>query len=259
MFINITDKNLSINLEDYVIGVIAGEMPALFEEEALKAQAIAARSYVLSKNSLENIEISSTINDQIYLTKEEMQNKWRENYQIYYEKIKEIVKKTENLVIKKDNKILKTFYFAMSNGYTENSRTVFGDDGITSVESNWETEALKNFKVTVEYSAEELSKKLNIESNNLDITDININKTNHVDNLKVNNIIFSGIEFRKLLNLRSTDYTIEEVLGVYKITTRGYGHGVGMSQYGANEMAKNGYNYEDILRHYYGNIKIEHL
>lgn len=235
-------------------------MPALFDEEALKAQAIAARSYVLSKGSLDSsFKITSTINDQIYLSQEEMIEKWQADYPKYYEKIKKLVNETKGLVVKKNEKILKTFYFSMSNGYTENSQTVFGEDGITSVKSIFETEDLKNFKVIKEFRTEEILNKLNIKSNKLNISDIKTNETNHVDNLKVNNIIFSGIEFRKLLNLRSTDFTIEEVLGVYKITTRGYGHGVGMSQYGANEMAKKGYNYEEILKHYYGNIKIEHL
>ncbi|MDD4795112.1 MAG: stage II sporulation protein D [Bacilli bacterium] len=256
----LSDKNISINLEDYVIGVVAGEMPALFNEEALKAQAIAARSYVLSRDPLGgSFKITSTINDQIYLSKDEMIEKWQDEYPKYYEKIKKLVNETKGLVVKKKGKVLKTFYFSMSNGYTENSLTVFGDDTIKSVESVFETEDLNNFKVITEFSTEEIISKLKIESKVLNISNININETNHVDNLKVNNIIFSGIEFRKLLNLRSTDFTIEEGLGGYKIITRGYGHGVGMSQYGANEMAKKGYNYEEILKHYYGDIKIEHL
>ncbi len=234
-------------------------MPALFEEEALKAQAIASRSYALSKEVDSNIKISSTINDQIYLTKEEMQKKWGTEYSKYYEKIKKIVISTENKVMKKNNKILKSYYFAMSNGYTENSVSAFSSGDLISVESKWETDKLRNFLVTTKYTKEEILNALNINSTNLYFSEININKTNRVENLKVNDIIFKGIEFRKLLNLRSTDFTIEETLEGYIITTKGYGHGVGMSQYGANEMAKLGYSYEEILKHYYKDIIIENI
>lgn len=234
-------------------------MPALFEEEALKAQAIASRSYALSKEVDSNIKISSTINDQIYLTQEEMQKKWGTEYSKYYEKIKKIVISTENKVMKKNNKILKSYYFAMSNGYTENSVSAFSSGDLISVESKWETDKLRNFLVTTKYTKEEILNALNINSTNLYFSEININKTNRVENLKVNDIIFKGIEFRKLLNLRSTDFTIEETLEGYIITTKGYGHGVGMSQYGANEMAKSGYSYEEILKHYYKDIIIENI
>jgi stage II sporulation protein D len=233
-------------------------MPALFEEEALKAQSVASRSFALSKlkKGENTLKISSTINDQIYLTEEDMKDKWQEDYSIYYEKIKNIVLSTKNIVMKKDDKILKSYYFAMSNGYTEDSKAVFGDSSIRSVESKWDNESLKNFKVSTEFTGEEILKALNLNDNNLIFSDLKRNNTNHVENLKVNNIIFTGIEFRKLLKLRSTDFSIEENQDKYVITTRGYGHGVGMSQYGANQMAKIGYTYEEILKHYYNDIII---
>ena len=106
------------------------------------------------------------------------------------------------------------------------------------------------------FTGEEILKALNLNDNNLIFSDLKRNNTNHVENLKVNNIIFTGIEFRKLLKLRSTDFSIEENQDKYVITTRGYGHGVGMSQYGANQMAKIGYTYEEILKHYYNDIII---
>lgn len=147
----------------------------------------------------------------------------------------------------------------MSNGYTEDSSTVFGEVLFQSVESKWDNENLKNFMVSTEFTHSQLNELLNINSDKIIFTEINKNKTNHVDNLKVNNIIFSGIEIRKLLKLRSTDFSIEETEEGYIITTRGYGHGVGMSQYGANEMAKQGHNYEEILEHYYNDIIIKKL
>ncbi len=236
-------------------------MPALFEEEALKAQAIAVRSYVLSKNNNldENIKITSTINDQVYISKDEMVAKWGINYNQYYEKIKKQVIDTKQLVLKKNNKIVKSYYFSMSNGYTQDSQKVFGDDSLKSVESKWENDSLSNFIVSIEYSQEKITKLLNLSEENISITNINRSNTNHVDNLKVNNILFTGIEFRKLLKLRSTDFTITNQNDKYIITTKGYGHGVGMSQYGANQMAKLGYNYQEILKHYYKDTEITNI
>lgn len=260
ILIYLTDKDITLNLEDYIIGVVAGEMPALFEEEALKAQAIASRSFALSKLKEKNIvKITSTISDQIYLTEEDMKEKWQKDYAIYYEKIKHIVSSTQNLVMKKDGKILKSYYFAMSNGYTEDSGTVFGESSIKSVESEWDNETLKNFKVSTEFTKNEILKLLNLRDAYLIFSDIKRSDKNRVENLKVNNKIFTGIEFRKLLKLRSTDFSIEEKQNTYIITTKGYGHGVGMSQYGANQMAKIGYSYEEILKHYYNDIIITEI
>ncbi len=256
IIVNVIDKNLKLELEEYIIGVVAGEMPALFEEETLKAQAIASRSYALSKRVEKEIQISSTINEQVFLTKEEMQEKWQDDYRKYYEKIKKCVYATENLVLKRNNKILKAYYFAMSNGYTENSEAVFGENLIDSQESKWDNNNIKNFTVQVTKSESEILEKLNLKEKVLTIGKINRNETNRVVNIEINNISFTGVEIRKLLSLRSTDFEIKKENNNYIITTKGYGHGVGMSQYGANGMAKDGYIYSEILNHYYNDVKI---
>src|SRR5574344_27207 len=252
------DNNIiTLSLNEYLIGVLAGEMPASFDIEALKAQAIASRSYVMSKIKDNNsYDVTTTTNDQVYLSNEEMKEKWGNDYEKYYEKINEAVNETNNLVMKNNDEIIRAYYFAISNGYTEESSEVFGNSSnyLTSVDSSWD-ESVKNFEVTTKYSKEDFCSALNINCNNITITNINLNKTNHVDNLKVNNIIFTGLEMRKKLNLRSTDFKIEISDYIY-ITTKGYGHDVGMSEYGANEMAKLGYKYDEILNHYYQNITI---
>lgn len=254
--IYVKDKDLSLDVDDYIIGVVAGEMPALFQNEALKAQAIASRSYALSSLTDNQVTISSSINDQVYLTNYELKEKWQDKYEEYYQKIASAVKETSNLVIKRDKKILKTYYFSMSNGYTESSLDVFNINTFSSVESPYET-SLINFTVEKIFSEEELKKILNLSE--IKITNIEKSATNHIKTLTVSNNTYTGIEFRKKLNLRSTDFTIEQKNTNYVITTKGYGHGVGMSQYGANEMAKNGDNYETILNHYYKNTKISKI
>ena len=148
---------------------------------------------------------------------------------------------------------LKTFYFSMSNGKTENSQTVFNEELFTSVDSPYEKE-LPNFQITKTISEDELKKVLNI--TNIEIEKIEKNDTDHVKSIIVSGNAFTGIEFRKMLNLRSTDFYKLKKDNSYEITTKGYGHGVGMSQYGANEMAKLGYNYKEIVDHYYQNTEI---
>ena len=256
-----TDEEKEINLEEYVIGVIAGEMPASFDEEALKAQAIAARSYAINKinTSTTSYDVLTDITNQVYITIEQMQEKWGNDFNYYYEKIKNAVDATKGLVMTYDGEVISAYYFSMSNGYTEDVAAVFGGekDYLVSVESSWDKN-VKNFTVLTTISKEEFCTKLNIECNNIVINKIKRSDTNHVETILINNKEFKGTEIRSLLGLRSTDFTIE-IDNDIKITTNGYGHGVGMSQYGANEMAKLGYTYDEILKYYYKNIEIEKI
>ena len=256
IIVHLTDLDLYLDLNDYVTGVVASEMPALFNEEALKAQAVAARSFATSKMENNFLELTSGISDQVYSPNFKLKEKWNDDYNKYYNKIYNCVKSTHNEVIKRDNKILRTYYFSMSNGYTENSQTVFNDTTFTSVKS-LENENTPNYKFQKTFSSSELNKLLNV--SNIDIQNIERSETNHVKSITINNKTYTGIEFHKLLNLRSTDFTIQKQDNNYIITTIGYGHGVGMSQYGANQMAKEGSSYKEILNHYYENTEISEI
>lgn len=262
--VNVTVKDVDSNeetnldLEEYVVGVVAGEMPASFEIEALKAQAIAARSYALSKieTSTESYDLVTDITNQVYITTEDMQEKWGEDYDFYYDKIKNAVSATKNLVMEYEGDVISAYYFAMSNGSTEDVSLVFGEarDYLKSVDSSWD-ESVKNFSVTTTFTKEEFCSKLSIDCSNITIGAIDRSSTNRVNTIVINDKEFKGTTLRTLLGLRSTDITID-IADDIKITTKGYGHGVGMSQYGANEMAKNGASYEEILNHYYKDIDI---
>ena len=265
--INILDKKTnnisSVNLEEYVIGVVAAEMPASFNNEALKAQAIASRTYAIFKmqNNSKEFDIVTDVSDQSYITVEEMKKKWGNDYQEYYNKIKESVKMTEGMVMLYNNEIVEAYYFAMSNGYTEDVSLVFNEekDYLKSVQSKYDNSNLKNFEVTEIFTKEEVCNKLEITCNNLIFTNIERSSSNRVNNITVNGIVFKGTSFRQKLSLRSTDFNITEKDNNIFITTKGYGHGVGMSQYGANGMANDGYNYEEILKYYYKNIEISSI
>lgn len=223
-------------------------MPALFNIEALKAQVVASRSFILSQSN--DRILNTTSGAQAYQDLYELSNKWNDKYYEYLSKMKKAIEETKNEVIKRDNKILRTYYFAMSNGYTENSQTVFKQELFESVKSDEGRDT--KYKITL--TLDEFKNKLNVGTVN--IGEIKRNNTNHVDYIMINNNKYSGIDFRKKLNLRSTDFNIEINNNNVVIETNGYGHGVGMSQYGANAMAKKGYNYKEILEYYYQNIDI---
>ena len=260
IYIKINKNNTieTLNLEDYIVGVVAGEMPASFNEEALKAQAIVSRTYAMYKiKNFDNAyDVETTTDDQVYNSVSEMQEKWESDFDLYYDKIKKAVSSTKNLVMKINGDVFKSYYFAMSNGYTEDSKMVFGESTINSVSSPWDNESINKFKVDTQFTSNEIKEKLNITSNDLNISIISRDKTNRVEKISVNGKIYTGVEFRHALTLRSTDFEITKNNDNYIITTKGYGHGVGMSQYGANGMASENYKYDEILKYYYQNIEI---
>ncbi len=256
-----TEELATMDLEDYIVGVVAAEMPASFSLEALKAQAVASRTFALYKikSSKNDYDVVTDVSDQAYITMDEMHEKWQNDFFQYYPKVREAVEETKNKILTFNGEVICAFYFAMSNGYTEETALVFGDtqDYLKSVESPWEKD-LKNFEVTITLSQEEFCQKLDISCEKINISDIDYSKTGRVNSLKINNKTFKGAVVRSLLGLRSTDFSID-VSDDITITTRGYGHGVGMSQYGANEMAKLGKNYEEILNYYYQDVKLQEI
>ena len=250
----------SLELEKYVTGVVAAEMPASFNDEALKAQAVAARSYALYKikHSNKDYDLISDISNQAYYDKSDMQTKWGKDYEYYFNKIKKAINATKGEVLTYNDEVIIAYYFAMSNGKTEDVQNVFKGESncLQSVDSSWDKN-VHNFEVTDTYSYVDFCNKLNIHIP-IVINEVKRNNTNRVEYIIINNKKYSGVDVRKILGLRSTDFEISLKDNIY-ITTKGYGHGVGMSQWGANEMAKLGYKYKEILSYYYQNTKIKNI
>lgn len=248
----------NLELEEYLIGVVAGEMPASFNIEALKTQAIIARTYAL--NSIKNNKIlTDTTSTQVYIDKSDMYYKWGKDFNKYYYKTLEAVNSTEGLYITYNGEYIDAVYFANSNGYTEDAYEVWGYDipYLKSVESSFDINTTR-YKSIVFKTYEEISNIIGfIVDNTIDIHDIIRNNSHRISSICINEKQFSGIEFRTLFNLKSTDFEISIMDDGLEITTYGYGHGVGLSQYGANGMANNGYNYEEIIKYYYQNVNIE--
>ena len=250
------DNIIKLNLDEYLIGVVGAEMPASFNMEALKSQAIASRTFAY--NYLDNDNINIDLNAQMYLDDNSLKEKFQDKYNYYINILKEAVTSTKNLVIKYEGNIIKSYYFSMSNGKTENSLEVFNEDlpYLESVDSPLELK-LDKMKQEISFTYTNFCTLLSINPCNISISNIIKDDTNRIKNININDNTYTGIDIRKKLNLRSTDFEIELKNDEIIVTTRGYGHGVGMSQYGANELANNGYNHIDILKYYYKNVEIE--
>ena len=249
-----------MDLEEYVIGVVAGEMPASFNMEALKAQAVASRSFALYKmSSIKDYVLSTTINDQVYLSIDEMKSKWGDDFNYYYERVKEAVNSTKGEILTYNGSVASTYYFAISNGYTDDALTVFNEnkDYLVSVPSTWDKN-YQSYKSVYTLNKTDFCNKLEISCDTIQISNITRADNHYVRSITINNKTFSGQEVFRKLNLKSTDFEID-IKDKVSITTYGFGHGVGMSQYGAQGMSNEGKNYIDILKHYYQNTEIEKI
>lgn len=252
-----------VPLEEYVMGVVAGEMPISFNEEALKAQAVAARSYIMYKivnNKKEKYDVVDTVLNQVYIDDEELRKKWGKKYDENKNKIKKVVEDTAYQYITYNGKIADALFFSTSSGYTENSQEVFSSKVhyLQSVKSDWD-EISPVFNEQYEFSYNDFCKKLQINvTNKINIKVIDKTSAGKIKKIMINNKLFTGDVIVKLFGLRSSNFTIS-LLDKVIITTRGYGHGVGMSQYGAEGMARAGYKYDEILKYYYTDVKIEKI
>lgn len=255
----------SVPLEDYVVGVVSGEMPASFEVEALKAQSVASRTYVLKKilsNKNSDYDVVDTVNNQVYLDDYELKVKWGENYSKYNKKVREAVNDTRGEYLEYNGEVITAMYFSTSNGYTEDSGVAFETSlpYLKSVESKWDEEVASVFYKSNSISLQEFYEKLGLEYNKeLNVEILEKSDSNRVVRLKINRVEFRGRDVYTKLGLRSCDFEFIQVGSNVEINTKGYGHGVGLSQYGALGMAKEGYNYKEILEHYYVGVKLVNL
>jgi len=243
--------------EEYIVGVVAGEMPVSFHIEALKAQAVAARNYAYKKiqyNKENDYDVIDTTANQVYKDLEQLKKSWKTNYVSNINKIRQAVSETTDEYLVYNDEIISVFYFSTSNGKTEDALPVFNIDVpyLKSVNSPWDEEENSKFNYKIVFTLTDFCALLSIQCNNkIEIKNIVKDTSNRVTSITINDTDFKGTEIYKLLKIRSTDFEIEQNNGKIYINTKGYGHGVGMSQYGANGMAKNGYKYNEILIHYY--------
>ena len=246
------------NLERYLVGVVCGEMPASFEPEALKAQAVAARTYTAKaavtggKHGNGSLCTDSTC-CQAYLS--EIAFYARGGTPEDLEKIRTAVLETKGQVLTYGDELIEATYFSCSGGYTEDAAEVWGTEYpyLVSVASPGEENAAW-YRDTVQFTQEELSAALELEltGDPKDWVESAIyTAAGSVESITICGETFTGTNLRSLLGLRSAAFSVETTDGMIQITTRGYGHRVGLSQYGADAMALEGCTYPEILAHYY--------
>ncbi|WP_449620824.1 stage II sporulation protein D [Robertmurraya sp. Marseille-Q9965] len=263
------EKVEKLPLEEYLVGVVAAEMPADFELEALKAQALSARTYTVdwlmsgSKADLPegiDADISDTENNQVYKNDEELRKQWGKDYSWKISKIKEAVAATSGQILTFEGDPIYAAFFSTSNGYTENSEDYFQEPlpYLKSVESPWDVNTEK-FHGQLVIKVKDFEKKLGVKlGNSAEVGKIvERTKGNRVAKVDINGKALTGKEVREGLGLKSSDFTWERKGDNVVINTKGNGHGVGMSQFGANGMAQEGKKYDEIVQYYYKGATID--
>lgn len=261
-----------MGLDDYLWRVVAAEMPAAFEPEALKAQSACARTYTLWKmaagsHSADEADIcADSACCQAYITPREAAEKWEAQADAYTAKITEAVRDTDGQVLTYGGSLIQAVFFSSSTAATEDAAAVWGNSlpYLVSVDSP-EGEEVPNYRSTVTLTAEEVRTLAEEAGLAADLTGnpggwiggIRYTASGRVDSLTLGGVTLSGGAARALFSLRSTCFTVEEAEGVFTFSVTGYGHGVGMSQYGANAMAKEGSGWQEIVTHYYTGVTVE--
>lgn len=265
-----------LNIDDYLLGVVSAEMPANFAEEALKAQAIVARTYTIYtiKNNVGKHPGADICDDsgccQAWITKEDRMNRWDESERDNnWNKIETAVYSTQGKVITYEGNVINAFFHSNSGGKTEGVSSVWGGTDLPylqSVETAGE-EAYSQYASEAVFTKQEFEQKIKqkhpdftIDYNSSDcIKILEYTNGNRVKTVKIGNLELSGVEVRTLLGLRSANFNVEIDGDNIRFTVKGYGHGVGMSQTGADALAKQGKNYEEIIKHFYTGVEITNL
>ncbi len=260
-------------LDEYLYGVVSAEMPASYEIEALKAQATVARTYLMyqiqnSKEKHENANIcDSYACCQAWISKEERFSKWEEaERESNWQKITQAVNETAGKIITYENQPINAFFHSNSGGVTESSVNIWGGieyPYLKSVETSGEDGYLQ-YSSEVSFSREELINKIKETHSDIQIdwnseNAIQIQEytnSGRVRTIKFGNISIAGTEARTILGLKSTNFTINYQDDKIIFSVKGYGHGVGMSQTGADSLAKQGSGYEEIIKHFYTGVEI---
>lgn len=272
-----TGKTEEISAFDYIVGAVCAEMPATFEKEALKAQAVAAHTY--AERQKEKAEASPDpelggayfSNDsakyQAYFTENQTKQYYGQNYDQYIKKVREAVSEVEKeIVVYKDEPIIAAFH-SMSAGKTESAENVWGNNVEYLVPVNSEDDiSAPKYLEEYEFTEDEMRQRLEKAFEGIKLgekpekwfSEVKLSDSNTVLTIKAGDKTVSGQEIRAALSLRSAAFEISYDKK-FRITTKGYGHAVGMSQYGANSMAEKGKDYKEILEHYYPGTEIQKL
>ena len=263
-----------VNIDEYLCNVVSAEMPADYEIEALKAQAIVARTYTIYKILNKKHENADICDDstccQAWISKDDRLARWEESKrESNWQKICDAVNDTKGKIITYNNVPINAFFHSNSGGITEIPVNVWGGTGypyLQSVETSGE-DAYTQYSSEVVLKQEELLEKLKEKysdisidfSNEDDIKILEYTEGNRIKTIKFGNHEVSGVEVRSLLGLRSANFEVFREGDSIKFSFKGYGHGVGMSQTGADSLAKQGKNADEIIKHFYKDVEIKEV
>lgn len=270
-----TGEIVNVSGKDFTYGVVAAEMPISYEPEALKAQAVAAYTYYSKKRSENrtnpdpNLSGADLLNNnsglQIYLNNEQIKEKFASDFDTYWTKLKTCVDSVYGEVLRENDELITATFYAISSGNTEASVDIFGGvtDYLVAVPSNWDMFA-PGYCTSLSLSPEEFKNiassywdGLSFDNNySLWISEPKKTESGAVKKVKIASKEVSGNEVRSAFSLRSPNFDVSFDGTNFNFIVRGYGHGVGMSQYGAQYMAKQGSNYKQILSWYYPNTNL---
>ena len=275
--LHIKDNTIEeLDIDEYLLGVVSAEMPADFEEEALKAQAVVARTYTIymiehNKGKHENADICDDSSCcQAWISKGDRLSRWdEEKRDDNWKKIERAVYSTAGKVATYNGDVIDAFFHSNSGGKTEEVSNVWGGENLPylqSVETSGE-EAYSQYASEVVLGKSDFEDKIKqkypdfvIDYNNTECIEIiEYTQGNRVKTIKIGNLELSGVEVRSLLGLKSANFVVEISDDNIKFSVKGYGHGVGMSQTGADSMAKQGSNYEEIIQHYYTGVEVTNI
>ena len=266
-----TGEVLTVSARDYVIGAVCAEMPATFEPEALKAQAVAAHTYAVRQQQIEQENPTPELcgadfsNDpaqyQAYFTQNQAKQYYGEQFDSYYHEIADAVDEVLPYILTYEEEPIIAAFCSMSSGQTESAEVVWGQavPYLVPVDSAAD-ETAPHFLEEVTFSKEEMQNALQILAPDAELEEDHpetwltvqeVSDSGTVCTADVGGVSVSGQDVRSALSLRAAAFTVTYADEAFTITTKGYGHGVGMSQYGANAMAKNGATWQEILSYYY--------
>ena len=262
-----TEKMMELAVSDYLFGVVAAEISLKSEVETIKAQAVASYTYLLykkDKNKNESYDITNDSSiDQAYISREEALEKWGDNAENYEKKLNDCLTAVEGIYISYNNKPIFAAYHAISSGKTESNESVWGNKlpylvEVQSMGDLLSPDYISEKKVTLEEFRAAFASLCTLpEKGENFIGDISRSSSGGVKTIKVGDKFFVGTEFRKLLSLRSTNFDVKFADNCFTFTVRGYGHGVGLSQNGAEYMAKQGSTFSEILAWYYKDCQLK--
>lgn len=265
----LVDKR-KVGLEDFVAQALVRQMDIGADEEALKAQGVIVRTFVYEKMVESKVkEINVNKLELPYISYEEMENIWKEDFTDNYNKLMKVVEATAGKVMMYEGEPIKPFFHNMSCGYTRDGVSVLGEgyEYLVSVQSVGDVES-EEYQSSVSISKEEFVKKLRKAKKDISISTnnpletmqiIRRDKGGYIEELQIGNVKMTGDEFAAVFELNSPNFQVEESDGKIRVITKGIGHGFGLSMYGAGLLAKNGKSYTEILQHYYSEVYLEPL